>query len=150
MAPQTGTRCATLPAPGTLEGGGPARCADGDPVPMQVALVVDDEPSVRALVAAVLRRRGWAVIEAADGHAALEVAPDELGLLVTDFQMPILSGAALTRALRQRQQRLPVVMVSGTPEARTHMAGMLGPRTAIMDKPFLVEELVARVAAVTA
>jgi DNA-binding response OmpR family regulator len=115
-----------------------------------VALVVDDEPLVRTLLSAVLRRCGWTVIEAADARAALELAPEKLGLLVTDLQMPAVSGVALAQALRARHGMLPIVLVSGASDAEAQMASLLGPRTVFVPKPFPVEELIARIAAVTA
>jgi DNA-binding response OmpR family regulator len=115
-----------------------------------VALVVDDEPFVRALVAAVLRRRGWSVIEAPDGPSALAVAPQALDLLVTDYEMPAISGVTVAEQLRLRDDRLPVLMLSGRPDAAARMRGLRGPRTAFVGKPFPVEELVATIRLITA
>lgn len=115
-----------------------------------VALVVDDEPFVRALVAAVLRRRGWSVIEAPDGSSALALAPQALDLLVTDYEMPVISGVAVAEQLRLRDGRLPVLVLSGRPDAAARMRGLRGPRTAFVGKPFPVEELIATIRLITA
>jgi CheY-like chemotaxis protein len=131
--------------------------ADGAPRPetegfderSRVALVVDDEPFVRKFVSAVLRSRGWSVIEASDGESALSLAPSKLDLLVTDYEMAAITGVDLAAQLRLRNRKLAVIMVSGYPEVSERMAGLDGPRTAFVGKPFPVEELISTVGSVT-
>ena len=113
---------------------------DADDELAPVALVVDDEPLVRQLVSTVLRHRGWSVIEAADGTVALTVAPETLDLLVTDHEMPAVTGVALAERLRQRDGQLLVLMVSGHPDVPRKIRNLRGPRTAIVRKPFPIEE----------
>jgi CheY-like chemotaxis protein len=115
--------------------------------PAPVALVVDDEPLVRQLVATVLRRKGWSVFEAEDGSIALSVAPDSLDLLVTDYDMPVVTGVALARTLRERQLGLPVLVISGHPDAAVELESLRG-RTAFAQKPVSVDELIARVGSI--
>jgi two-component system C4-dicarboxylate transport response regulator DctD len=115
----------------------------------RVALVVDDEPLARRLVSSVLRRVGWSVIEAPDGRTALRVAPESLDLLVTDFEMPEISGIALAEELRRRDADLPVVMVSGHGDGRDLLARLRGPQAAFVAKPFPVDLLIATVGSVT-
>ncbi len=112
------------------------------------ALVVDDEPLVRHFVSAILRREGWSVLEAADTVAALAVAHSEqLDLLVTDFEMPVVGGLALAEQLRALDGDLPVLVVSGRPEARQSTAGLRG-RTAFASKPFQIDELVSTIGSI--
>ena len=69
----------------------------------KTVLVVEDDDPVRALLREVLRRQGYAVLEACDGRAALELADAHAGpidLLVSDCLLPNLSGAELARGLR--------------------------------------------------
>ena len=115
----------------------------------RVALVVDDEPLVRGLISRVLRLRGWSVIEAADGSSALAAAPENLDLLVTDYEMPSVTGLTLARQLRRRHSRLPVVMVSGHPEVEGQLDGLIGPRIGFVGKPFPVEELLSTIGSIT-
>jgi CheY-like chemotaxis protein len=137
------------------------RPADGlegtaDPLPetadrvVGVALVVDDEPLVRALVSTLLRNRGWSVIEAADGPSALALVPEALGLLVTDYDMPAITGVTLAEQLRLRNDRLPVLMVSGHPEIAGELSSLPGPRAAFVSKPFPVEEFLSTIRLITA
>lgn len=120
------------------------------PAGARIALVVDDEPLVRAFVSTVLRNRGWSVIEAADGPSALALAPEKLSLLVTDYEMPAITGVTLAQELRLRNDKLPVVMVSGHPEVAAKLSTLRGPRTAFVSKPFPVEELISTIGLITA
>jgi DNA-binding response OmpR family regulator len=123
-----------------------AALSDRDDAPVPLALVVDDEPLIRQLVSTVLRRRGWAVIEAADGSVALSVVGGEpVDPLVTDYEMPFVSGIRLAEQMRELDDQQPVLMVSGRPEAARKMRSLNGPRTAFVSKPFPVEELVASI-----
>lgn len=80
-------------------------------------LVVDDEPSARLLVRTFLERRGYVVIEAVDGVAALEALGDGrgVGLVVADLNMPRMDGLELIWELREAHPslRLPVIVVTG-------------------------------------
>jgi len=113
-----------------------------------VALVVDDEPLVRRFVSAVLRHEGWSVVEAGSAVAALAIADNgPFDLLVTDYEMPDVTGVALAQQLRKRDEDLPVLMVSGHPDAAREIQGLEG-RTAFALKPFAAQELVTRVCSI--
>src|ERR1035441_6822218 len=78
-------------------------------------LVVDDEPDIRRLNAEVLKSSGYEVDTAEDGKAgwqalqAVTHAPDSYDLLITDHNMPELSGLALVKKLRAARMALPVI-----------------------------------------
>lgn len=82
----------------------------------RVALVADDSPVVRDVIAQALRARGLHVVLAADGDEALAVlaAQARVDIVVTDIDMPRLDGLGLVRALRARPgcKDLPVVAIS--------------------------------------
>lgn len=123
------------------------RTADADRAAL-VALVVDDEPFVLRFMATVLRRQGWSVLEATDGVAALALADTRpLDLLVTDYEMPSVTGVALAEQLRERREDLPVLMVSGHLDAARKMRGLRG-RTAFARKPFAAKELVSSIGSI--
>ncbi|MGD0019269.1 MAG: response regulator [Candidatus Limnocylindrales bacterium] len=119
------------------------------PTVAPVALVVDDEPLVRTLVSTVLRNQGWSVIEAADGPSALALAPETLSLLVTDYEMPQITGVTLAEQLRLRDDRLPVLMMSGHPDVAARLSTLRGPRAGFVSKPFPVEELISTIGLIT-
>jgi len=82
----------------------------------ETVLLVEDEPEVRSLAARALERRGYAVLTAADGEGALQLAAiglERVDLLVTDIAMPGMDGRALARKLRALRPELPVLFISG-------------------------------------
>jgi len=81
-------------------------------------LVVDDEPAARLLVRTLLSKRGYRVLEAEDGVAALEVMKSNegmIGLVVADLNMPEMDGLELMWELRDNAAwgRVPVIIVTG-------------------------------------
>ncbi len=83
-----------------------------------VALVVDDDDGVRAMLVELLSKAGFRCVEAADGEQALRVVKD-LGadrmprLSVLDLALPGMSGAELAWKLRKRLPEVPIVALSG-------------------------------------
>ena len=106
-------------------------------------LVVDDEPSVRQLVAGALRRRGFEVIEAEDGIQAL-TAIDEpgLALMLSDVEMPGMDGFSLAEIVRSRRPECGILLMSGR---------ILEDRASgypFLQKPFMPSRLMASIAQV--
>ncbi|MCA9713916.1 MAG: response regulator, partial [Myxococcales bacterium] len=114
----------------------------------RLILVVDDEPGLRTICAALLRRLGYRVVTAADGHEALELVErrgDELALVVLDLTMPRLSGEATFRAIRARHPELRILVSSGF--ADDSFVRALGERfTDFLRKPYEMEHLAGAVA----
>jgi two-component system alkaline phosphatase synthesis response regulator PhoP len=78
-------------------------------------LVVDDEIHIVHVVAIKLRNNGFEVITAGNGEDAFELAcKNELDVVITDFQMPIMTGLELVEKLRQYEptSHLPVIMLT--------------------------------------
>jgi len=110
-------------------------------------LVVDDDEGVRTLVADVLGRAGFSVVQAASGEEALEAAERmRPSLAILDVNMPEMSGYALCRELRERfGNELLIVFLSGVrTEAFDRVAGLLIGADDYLSKPFAPDELVAR------
>src|SRR5690242_12777926 len=82
----------------------------------KISLVVDDEPSVRTFITAVLRSNGFQTIEADNGSHALELLR-KLGtgvdLIVSDIQMAVMDGIALAYSVRAEFPAIPLVLISG-------------------------------------
>ena len=98
--------------------GAPIQCRANAPCRI---LVVEDEPDIRRINAVVLHRAGYHVDAAEDGHAgwqAVRHAPESYALLITDHNMPGLTGLALVKKLREARMTLPVIMATAAlPEA---------------------------------
>lgn len=78
-------------------------------------LLVDDEPELRRVFRRSLERAGYAVFEAANGKAALELARQmDFELVVSDICMPLMTGLELLERLLVESPDLPVVFVSGS------------------------------------
>ena len=123
-----------------------------DPAPLttgtETILLVEDEPSVRTMVARVLGTSGYTMLVAEDGEEALAVAAGNRGpihLLVTDVVMPRLNGADLARRLTAERPDLKVIFISGyTEDSATRLAG-IGKGSVYLSKPFSVAALARRV-----
>jgi two-component system, cell cycle sensor histidine kinase and response regulator CckA len=107
------------------------------PTDGETILVVEDELTVRNLIARVLRRQGYRVLEAANGEQALELAradTDGIALLLTDIVMPGMGGPDLARTFHELRPDTPVIFMSGyTPEAAR--AETFGEGSAFLQKP---------------
>jgi DNA-binding response OmpR family regulator len=108
-------------------------------------LVVEDEPSVQAVLTQVLARRGYEVIPVADGRAALQaldqVAPD---LILLDIYLPLLDGRRVVQEYRQRPgPHAPVLIITGAGYAAQRAAAL--DAAGSLDKPFGSLELLAKV-----
>ena len=133
----------------------------GAPVQIQIRpppriLVVDDDTDICQLYSDVLTGSGYRVHTAEDGEAgwtALNTArhdPDSYNLLITDYNMPKLSGFDLVRKLRSARMALPVILASGSEllNAETLRQAESLCFASILPKPFLPEQLVSTVRAV--
>ena len=131
-----------------LAAGPPADAARRLRTTSRTVLVVDDEPEVLELATEILKRVGYAVLEAADGAAALELARRHEGrihLLVTDMVMPGISGRDLAERLRALRTALPVLYISGYVQDASARAALAGEHSAFVAKPFTPELLTDRV-----
>jgi two-component system cell cycle response regulator DivK len=109
-------------------------------------LVVDDEPLNMKLFALTLNKRGYNVLQAADGFHAFVLANDELpDLIVMDVRMPNLSGLQVTRTLKDSDhtQKIPVLIATAflIDEEELRKSGC----DAYIAKPFATRTLVGAV-----
>jgi PAS domain S-box-containing protein len=118
-----------------------------------IALVAEDEPSVREMVARVLADQGYEVIQASNGAEALERVErlnldGSLRLVVTDLAMPVMGGRELARRLAERpgrQESLPLLFISGYTDDELVRQNLLEPGQQFLPKPFSPDALAARV-----
>ena len=109
-------------------------------------LVVEDEPSVRGLLSAVLRRAGYRLHEAASGPEALadlESIP-HLDLLITDVIMPEMSGLEVARRVLAARPGTPVMYMSGYADEVLQHEDVV-PGACFVQKPFRPDVLMSKV-----
>jgi two-component system, cell cycle sensor histidine kinase and response regulator CckA len=112
-----------------------------------IILVEDDDP-VRIFGARALRNKGYKVIEARSGEAALDLirnAAETINLLITDVVMPHMDGPGLVREVREINPEMKVIFISGYTEDafRQRLDSDLG--IEFLPKPFSLKELAAKV-----
>jgi PAS domain S-box-containing protein len=131
--PEPPTRAAKIPEVSALKRG------HGE-----LLLFIDDDQSVREMVAPALTEQGYHVLTAANGAEALallERQERELRLVLTDIAMPIMDGLEVIEKLHARRPDLPFVLISGTfdVEKQRPPPGVI----AVLTKPFQLEQLLA-------
>lgn len=110
-------------------------------------LVVDDEPSLRETISYALRRDGFNVEVAAEGHRALTIARERKpDLVVLDVMLPGLDGLQVCRALR-KESSVPILMLSARGEELDRVLGLEIGADDYLTKPFAMRELIARIKA---
>jgi DNA-binding response OmpR family regulator len=115
-----------------------------------VLLVVDDDELAAKAVVRVLQKRGYEVLCAHSGIAALKLLAERpVDVLVLDVMMPGMTGLEVCRELRQspRLAELPVILLTGCDDFETRAAGMKLGVSEFLCKPFAHHELLARIRA---
>ncbi len=118
--------------------------------PRPTILVVDDDPDIRAILAAVMASADYNVKEAASGEEALAlIRAEEPELILLDFMMPGLSGPDVCKRLRASKdtELIPVIMLTARTELQDKVEGLAAGADDYVTKPFQHEELLARVRA---
>jgi two-component system, NtrC family, response regulator PilR len=109
-------------------------------------LVVDDERSMRELLAIVLRREGYEVLLAENGRIAIETLEREpIDILISDIQMPDLSGVDVLRAAKRIDQDILGIMITAFASTETAVEAMRLGACDYLSKPFDVDLLKMKV-----
>ena len=114
----------------------------------ETVLVIDDEPTIRMLVAEVLQDLGYTAIEAADGASGLKILQSDvrIDLLVTDVGLPGgMNGRQVADGARVRRPDLKVLFITGYAENAVVSHGHLDPGMHVLTKPFALETLANRI-----
>lgn len=105
-------------------------------------LYVDDDPTIRSLGGWVLSRLGYVVVTAADGAEAwAALNREEFQLLITDHDMPVMTGLELITQARRAGMRIPIVIASGSLNALKYRSSVALGLAACLEKPFTADEL---------
>ena len=114
-----------------------------------IILLIDDDSAVREVTSSLLRELGYVVMEVGSGGAALDLLSREasVDLVMLDFAMPGMNGVDVAREVNSKYPTLPVVFVTGFADnAALEKIG----DARIIKKPFVGDELVAKVQAALA
>ncbi len=115
---------------------------------MSAILIAEDEPRIAAFVAKGLAANGFSTVIVDNGVSAAALARDEeFSLMVLDLGLPGKNGMAVLAEIRQRGERMPVVILTARDEMDLTVAGFETGADDYMTKPFRFEELLARVRA---
>ncbi len=116
-------------------------------------LVADDEPHITHVVSLKLRNAGLDVVLAHDGEEAYELALDDPpDLVITDLQMPYMSGLELSRRLREHEatRDIPVIMLTARGLGLAQEDLEATSIRAVMSKPFSPKQILERANAILA
>jgi CheY-like chemotaxis protein len=114
----------------------------------ETILVVEDQPAVRAVTAAMLERNGYVVIAAAGAAHAMSLASvHPFSLLLTDVVMPEMSGRALAEEIRSSYPASNILYMSGYSEGVLEPGGPLDAGIQLIHKPFNEKDLLTAVSA---
>ncbi len=114
----------------------------------ETILLVEDNPALREMTRRHLEAKGYTVLVAVDGAAALALAgaqPEPIDLLLTDVVMPNLGGGELAQRLTASRPGLAVLFMSGYTDGAITQQGVLAEGVALLEKPFSGERLALRV-----
>jgi len=116
----------------------------------KIIVVADDQPGVRSLLSEVLRKEGFALLEAGSGEEAIEImAQQPVDLIFLDVKMPRLDGVSALQKILEQPHSPPVVMMTaqGQDDLKKRVMGMGA--AAYLEKPFdigvimqIIEQLV--------
>jgi len=114
----------------------------------EVVLVVEDENSIRYIMARTLRECGYTVLEAAGGPQALEILQEQsapVNLIIADLVMPEISGRELAERMLERWPDVPILFTSGYTGLFVVQRGLLDEGQEFIQKPIAPDMLAKRV-----
>lgn len=109
---------------------------------MHIVLLIDDDPVVRSLASGIMRKKGYEVIVAKDGLEGLSMVkkhrPD---LVITDYQMPGMSGIEVLESLKLQEPEMPVIILTAHGDASLTIKSMQSGAFDFIEKPINPKEL---------
>ncbi|MEW6118113.1 MAG: response regulator [Nitrospirota bacterium] len=108
-------------------------------------MTVDDSASIRQMVTFTLKEAGYDVVEAVDGKDALSKVNGNIGMVITDLNMPNLDGIGLIRELRANAacKFIPIIMLTTESQDSKKQEGKAAGATGWIVKPFTPDQLLA-------
>jgi two-component system, OmpR family, response regulator len=113
-----------------------------------VILIAEDDDLLRAFVVEGLKKRGFVLLEAANGQAALDQAESrDIDVFVLDRNLPGIDGLKLLRILRAKGIQTPVLFLTALTSVNERIRGLESGADDYVSKPFDIDELTARIRA---
>jgi DNA-binding response OmpR family regulator len=116
----------------------------------ETVLLVEDDPAIRSLTARALRQGGYHVLDAVNGHDALQIARTHVGplhLVLSDLVMPQMNGDELLLQIRAKRASTRLVLMSGYTASVARPERLKAMNVQFLDKPFTPDLLLRRVRA---
>lgn len=112
-------------------------------------LLVEDDPNLGMLVSDFLKMNGWEVTLVVNGKLALEhVDSTPVDLIVMDVMMPVMDGFTAAQKMRERKIKTPIIFLTARSQSEDILKGFEVGGDDYVNKPFEMEELVARIKAI--
>jgi two-component system alkaline phosphatase synthesis response regulator PhoP len=112
-------------------------------------LIVEDDPAIAAGLRAAFTAEGYEVESVDDGRAGWERARrGDLALVILDIMLPGMSGLEVTKKLREKDRRLPIILLTARVQEDDRVLGLELGADDYITKPFSLRELIARVGSV--
>jgi two-component system response regulator HydG len=125
--------------------------AEYQPTPRGRILLVEDDPDTARFIMHVLGRAGFEIEHAPSPVVALpRIGPERWDLVITDIEMPDMTGIELLEALRQQAPALPVAVITAHVSVDNNLGALRGRADDFLRKPLRPDELIASVTALLA
>jgi two-component system cell cycle sensor histidine kinase/response regulator CckA len=113
----------------------------------ETVLVVEDEEALRCLVVDLLTHLGYRLLAASSGKEALSLAQrsGNIDLLVTDVEMPEMTGLELAAKVLESRPNLKVIFISGYAGGGVTVVESFKPEAVMVHKPFSIKTLAAKI-----
>jgi signal transduction histidine kinase/CheY-like chemotaxis protein len=134
---------------GAVADGEAAKAAFSEKRHGESILLVEDDPSVRLVIANALQDIGYSVMVAADGNEAVQMLESEqpIDLLVSDVGLPGMNGRRVAEIAREKRPGLKVLFITGYAEGAADRVKFLGPDMEMLSKPFELTKFTEKVRA---
>lgn len=113
----------------------------------ELILLIEDEEAVRELTKTTLETYGYRVVTAQNGIQGIDRFKEhenDMGLVITDTDMPFLDGSGVARAIKELKPAMPVIIASGFTQETKHQGGV-DITLVVMEKPYKLDQLLLTV-----
>lgn len=117
----------------------------------KTVLIIDDSPSMREMIAFILKRAGYTIIQSGDGQEALaKLGGERVALIITDLNMPVMDGMTFIKEARANPHLkfTPILILTTESQEEKKQQGKAAGATGWIVKPFNPQQLLATISKV--